>query len=214
MRPELRWYRSLGTGGAQLVTRLLTHAGFSYGNTEVLPYVKQFYAGGTNSLRGFRARSVGPGSYVSVQEGNFLVDQVGDLKLEFNAEYRFPISGFVKGAFFTDAGNIWLLKDDPSRPGGVFAWDTFMSQIAMDLGFGIRIDPEVIVIRLDLAAPIRRPELPQGDRWIVGRPEWRMAEQPHPEHRDRLSVLIHARCGDPLLARVKVVASSLAIVEN
>lgn len=170
VRPELRWYQSLGTSGAQLVTRLLTHAGFSYGNSDVIPYVKQFYAGGTNSLRGFRARSVGPGSYVSVQEGNFLVDQVGDLKLEFNAEYRFPIAGFVKGAFFTDAGNIWLLNDDPSRPGGVFAWDTFLSQIAMDLGFGVRIDPQVIVIRLDLAAPIRRPEQPQGDRWVLGGP--------------------------------------------
>ena len=171
VRPEIRWYRTLGTGGRQLVTRLLTHAGFSYGNTDVLPYVKQFYAGGTNSLRGFRARSVGPGSYRSIQQGNFLVDQVGDLKLEFNAEYRFPISGFVKGACFSDAGNIWLLKDDPSRPGGVFAWDTFMSQIAMDIGLGIRIDPEVIVIRFDLASPIRRPDRPEGMRWVFQDPD-------------------------------------------
>lgn len=166
LRPELRWYHAFGGRGAQLVTRLLTHTGFSYGNTQVLPYVKQFYAGGTNSLRGFRARSVGPGTYVTEQEGNFLVDQVGDLKIEANAEYRFTISGLVKGALFADAGNIWLLTDDPSRPGGVFKWDTFISEIAFDAGIGLRIDPQVIVIRLDLAAPLRRPDLPAGDRWV------------------------------------------------
>jgi outer membrane translocation and assembly module TamA len=166
LRPELRWYRNIGARGSQFVARLLTHTGISYGNTEVLPYVKQFYAGGTNSLRGFRARSVGPGSYISEQEGNFLVDQVGDLKLELNAEYRFTLSGFVKGALFADAGNIWLLNEDPSRPGGAFYWDTFVSEIALDAGIGLRIDPQVIVIRLDLAAPLRRPDLPAGDRWV------------------------------------------------
>ena len=166
LRPELRWYHTFGARGGQLVTRLLTHTGISYGNTAVLPYVKQFFAGGTNSLRGFRARSVGPGSYIAEQEGNFLVDQVGDLKIEANAEYRFTISGLVKGALFADAGNIWLLNDDPSRPGGVFKWDTFISEIAFDAGVGLRIDPQVIVIRMDLAAPLRRPDLPAGDRWV------------------------------------------------
>jgi hypothetical protein len=166
VRPELRWYHTFGARGAQLVTRLLTHAGFSYGNTQIMPYVKQFYAGGTNSLRGFRARSLGPGSYITQQEGNFLVDQVGDLKLEFNAEYRFTLSGLVKGALFGDAGNIWLLTEDPSRPGGEFKWDTFLSEVAINAGIGLRIDPQVIVIRLDLAAPLRRPDLPAGDRWV------------------------------------------------
>ncbi len=166
LRPELRWYHAVGARDAQVVTRLLAQTGISYGNTDVMPYVKQFYAGGTNSLRGFRARSVGPGSYITQQEGNFLVDQVGDLKLELNTEYRFTLSGFVKGAVFADAGNIWLLNDDPSRPGGVFAWDTWVSEIAMDAGIGVRVDPQVIVIRLDLAAPLRRPDLPAGDRWV------------------------------------------------
>jgi outer membrane protein assembly factor BamA len=109
---------------------------------------------------------VGPGSYITEQEGNFLVDQVGDLKLEMNAEYRFTLSGSVKGAVFADAGNIWLLTEDPSRPGGVFGWDTWVSEIALDAGIGLRIDPQVIVIRLDLAAPLRRPDLPAGDRWV------------------------------------------------
>ena len=166
LRPELRWYHKLGAHEGQLVTRLLTHAAIAYGNTHVVPYVKEFYAGGTNSLRGFRARSVGPGSYVSQQTDNLLVDQVGDLKLEFNTEYRFGLSGIFKGALFADAGNIWLLRDDPSRPGGVFNLDTFVSEIAMDIGLGLRIDPKVIVVRLDLATAIRRPDLPAGDRWV------------------------------------------------
>ena len=72
----------------------------------------------------------------------------------------------MKGALFADAGNIWLLNDDPSRPGGVFKWDTFISEIAFDAGVGLRIDPQVIVIRMDLAAPLRRPDLPAGDRWV------------------------------------------------
>ncbi len=166
LRPELRWYHSIGPHGNQLVTRLLTHAAIGYGNNEVIPYVKQFYAGGTNSLRGFRARSVGPGSYATQLDNNLLVDQVGDLKLEVNAEYRFTISGFIKGALFADAGNVWLLREDPSRPGGEFKADTFVSEIALDAGFGLRIDPQVIVIRLDLAAPLRRPDLPAGERWV------------------------------------------------
>ena len=166
LRPELRWYHAFGGRGNQLVTRLLSQAGIAYGNTEVMPYVKQFYTGGTNSLRGFRARSVGPGSYISPQDDNLLVDQVGDLKLEANMEFRFGLSGIVKGALFADVGNVWLLNEDPTRPGGEFKWDTFMSELAMDAGFGLRIDPQVIVIRLDLAAPLRRPDLPAGDRWV------------------------------------------------
>lgn len=166
LRPELRFFHTVGDRSDQLVMRLLAHTGLAYGNTEVMPYVKQFYAGGTNSLRGFRARSVGPGSYVSPQDDDLLVDQVGDLKLEVNVEFRFTISGYLKGAWFVDAGNIWLLSEDLSRPGGEFHWDTFISETAVNSGFGLRIDPQVIVIRLDVAAPLRRPDLPPGDRWV------------------------------------------------
>jgi len=94
------------------------------------------------------------------------VDQVGDLKLEANMEYRFGLSGIVKGALFADVGNVWLLNEDPTRPGGAFKWDTFVSELAVDAGIGLRVDPRVIVIRLDLAAPLRRPDLPAGDRWV------------------------------------------------
>jgi outer membrane protein assembly factor BamA len=165
-RPELRWYRMLGTRGSMLATRVLTHVAYAYGNSSAVPFVKQFFAGGTNSLRGFRARSVGPGSYVSDATGNLLIDQVGDIKFEFNMEYRTTLSGMFKGALFVDAGNVWLWNDDPQRPGGKFSWDRAFDELAMDAGFGLRIDPEIIVVRLDLAFPLRRPDLPQGDRWV------------------------------------------------
>jgi outer membrane protein assembly factor BamA len=165
-RPELRWYQQLGTKGSLLATRLLAHGAFAYGNSSTVPYVKQFFSGGTNSLRGFRARSVGPGSYVSDASNNLLIDQVGDLKLEMNLEYRTVLAGMFKGALFVDAGNVWLLNDDPQRPGGKFNWNEVIDELAVNAGFGLRIDPEVIVIRLDLAFPLRRPDLPQGDRWV------------------------------------------------
>ncbi len=165
-RPEIRYYQPMGRKGEMLVTRLQVNAGLPYGNSEVLPYVKQFYSGGTNSLRAFRARSVGPGSYVPVANDDALVDQTGDIKFEANAEYRFTIAGYFKGALFSDVGNIWLVNDDPQRPGGKFGWDTALDELAVGAGFGLRFDPEVIVVRLDLATPLRNPALPKGDRWV------------------------------------------------
>jgi outer membrane protein assembly factor BamA len=168
LRPEVRWYRQLGRNGAQLAFRVLASSAWAYGNSSTVPYVKQFFSGGTNSLRAFRARSVGPGTYSPDHDlgtTNLLIDQVGDIKFEANLEYRFPIAGFMKGALFADAGNVWLMNDDPGRPGGKFDRRTALDELAVGAGFGIRFDPEVIVVRLDLATPLRRPDLPQGDRW-------------------------------------------------
>jgi outer membrane protein assembly factor BamA len=94
-----------------------------------------------------------------------LVDQVGDIRLEANLEDRFPIAGYVKGAFFADAGNVWLLRDDPQRPGGKFEWSKVLDEMALGAGFGVRVDVEIIVLRIDLAMPLRRPDLSTGDRW-------------------------------------------------
>lgn len=165
-RPEMRFYQQVGRGSDLIAFRMLAHAAFAYGNSSTVPFVKQFFAGGPNSLRGFPARSVGPGSYEGAQVANLLIDQVGDLRFEANLEYRFTMSGMFKAAFFADAGNVWLLNDDPQRPGGKFEVGEFTRQLAVDAGFGLRIDPEVIVVRLDLAAPLRRPDLPRGDRWV------------------------------------------------
>ncbi len=170
-RPEFRHYSPIGVNGDQLVGRLLFWSAYPYGNSEVVPFVKQYYAGGPMSIRAFRARSVGPGSYVADPESNLLVDQVGDLRLEANLEYRFTIAGMVKGALFTDAGNVWLLQEDPKRPGGKFNFNTALQEVASGAGAGVRVDLQFLVVRLDLAVPLRRPDLPRGQRWIFDRTE-------------------------------------------
>lgn len=167
-RPEVRWYQAVGSHGGQLAMRVLASAAKAFGNSASVPYVKQFFSGGTNSLRAFRARNVGPGTYSpdhDLDGTNLLIDQVGDIKFEANIEYRFPIAGFMKGALFADAGNVWLMEDDPQRPGGKFDLRTAPDELAVGAGIGLRFDPEVIVVRLDLATPLRRPDLPAGDRW-------------------------------------------------
>jgi outer membrane protein assembly factor BamA len=160
-----------------LASRLIASVGIPYGNSTVLPYIRQFFAGGSNSIRAFSARSVGPGSYFPADTTSFfLVDQSGDIKLEANVEYRFPIVKYLKGALFIDAGNIWLINDDPNRPGGEFDIDKFLSELAIGVGYGLRFDMDILVLRFDWAFPIRKPYLPEGNRWNdidFFDPDWR-----------------------------------------
>lgn len=166
IRTDFRYY--FKTGKESLIaTRLYAGVGIPYGNSKVMPYIKQFYAGGTNSLRAFRARSVGPGSYITPDSlENVLIDQTGEIKLETNIEYRFPIVGFLKGALFSDIGNVWLVNEDSLRPGGKFDLDYFHKQLAVGIGFGLRVDIDLVVIRFDWAIPVRKPWLPEGERWV------------------------------------------------
>jgi len=163
---EFRHYLRL-TEDSQLASRFIVGAGFAYGNSDEMPFIKQFFNGGTNSIRAFRARSIGPGSYDgSTNTSAFLPDQSGDLKLEFNTEYRAKLYGLVKGALFVDAGNIWLLKENTEKPGAKFSKD-FLSELAVGVGAGLRFDFSFLILRTDLAFPIRKPYLPQGDRWVL-----------------------------------------------
>jgi outer membrane protein insertion porin family len=139
----------------------------AYGNSAVAPYAKQFFIGGSNSLRAFRLRQLGPGNYINpdATDQNFF-DQTGDIKMEFNAEYRFKIASYLKGAAFVDAGNIWLLKDTIGNDGaGKFSPSSFYQEIAVGTGIGVRIDFEYFVIRLDGAFPIRKPLGDNGFQW-------------------------------------------------
>ncbi|MES2748232.1 MAG: BamA/TamA family outer membrane protein [Bacteroidota bacterium] len=152
---------------SQISSRFIAGAAFAYGNSDQIPFSKQFFIGGTNSLRAFRSRSLGPGSYdASTETSVFLPDQSGDVKLEFNTEYRAKIYRFIYGALFVDAGNIWLLNDDPDKPGSKFTKD-FMKEIAVGVGTGLRFDFNFLVLRTDLAFPIRKPYLPNGERWVI-----------------------------------------------
>ena len=171
---DFRHYLKVGAE-SQLVSRLAFGVGYSFGNSSTLPYVKQFSVGGPNSIRAFRARSVGPGTYNIPDElALSFFDQTGDIKLETNVEYRFPLAGFFKGAVFVDAGNIWLLREtlddtgQPVRPGGKFEAANLLSELAVGTGVGLRIDVEFFVIRLDLGIPVRVPYLPKGERFVLG----------------------------------------------
>ena len=156
---QLVYNRRLIRGEDQwLVTRALIGAEHAYGNSTTVPYSEQFYIGGANSIRAFTVRSIGPGSYRSPEsEKDGYFDQTGTFKLELNAEYRFPIVSILHGAVFLDAGNIWLLKEDPLRPGGLLSAKTFLRDIALGTGIGLRVDIGVMVLRGDLGYGLHAP---------------------------------------------------------
>ena len=186
---ELREYFRLSTNptiGNRLVGRLLVGAGLPYGNSTVLPYLKQYGIGGPNSIRAFAARQLGPGTYrpTGADAATRFYDQVGDLRLEGNLEYRQDLFPYVKGALFVDAGNIWLVNPDDSRPtldpdgrpdgkNGQFRPSTFLQELAIGAGAGLRIDVQFFVIRFDYAFPLRagygKPLTPSGEADRAGR---------------------------------------------
>ena len=162
-----RYYRKLGLHSTW-ANRIIVGVGLPYGNSLQLPFIKQFFIGGNNSLRGFRSRSVGPGTYKYPVAFNFLPDETGDIKLELNTELRMRISGPLYGAIFLDAGNIWLVNDSfyTHKPGGQFT-RKFLSQLAVDAGVGIRFDITLFVIRLDVGFPLRKPW--EQNPWVMNK---------------------------------------------
>ncbi|WP_343659782.1 BamA/TamA family outer membrane protein [Chryseobacterium sp.] len=174
---DFRFYHKF-TEKSSLATRFIGGIAYPYGNSEFIPFSKQFFSGGSNSIRAFRARTLGPGSFDprTIPEGSYF-DQSGDVKLELNAEYRANLYKFLNAAVFVDAGNIWLLHDDSTRPGAKFSKD-FLNEIAVGAGVGLRLDFSILILRLDLAMPLRVPYYQKGDRWAFdkinfGDPSWR-----------------------------------------
>ncbi|MDR6369559.1 outer membrane protein assembly factor BamA [Chryseobacterium bernardetii] len=161
---DFRFYHKF-TEKSSLATRFIGGIAYPYGNSEFIPFSKQFFSGGSNSIRAFRARTLGPGSFDprTIDPGTYF-DQSGDIKLELNAEYRANLYKFLNAAVFVDAGNIWLLHDDKDRPGAKFSKD-FLNEIAVGAGVGLRLDFSILILRLDLAMPLRVPYYQKGDRW-------------------------------------------------
>jgi len=157
----------------RLVARLFAGVGQPYGNSDILPYTKQFFSGGPNSLRAFPYNSVGPGTYYQDTENNAFAQLGGDIKLELNTEYRFNIFRFLKGALFVDTGNVWLLKSNPSEMGSSFKLSSFMEELAVGAGAGLRIDVSFFVLRFDLAMPLRKPWLEENNRWVIDQIDFR-----------------------------------------
>jgi outer membrane protein insertion porin family len=149
-----------------LVARADAGIGISYGNSISLPFVKAFFAGGTNDIRAFRARALGPGKYFGGDPNTdaFLPDQPADIKMEGNIEYRAKLAGLVRWAVFADFGNVWTLRNDTSRPGAVFT-SSFLNDFAVGAGTGLRFDLTILVLRLDVAVPLRTPWKADGSKW-------------------------------------------------
>jgi len=164
---DVRYYLKSGTNSVW-ANRLIVGVGYPYGNSSSLPFIKQFFIGGNNSIRAFRSRSLGPGTYLGARDTitKFFPDQSGDIKLEINTEYRMKLVSVVNGAVFVDAGNIWLYNKDPLKPGAEFT-NQFMKQLAVGAGVGLRVDVSFLVLRLDVAFPLRKPWLPDGHQWVI-----------------------------------------------
>lgn len=167
--------------------RLYGGVGNPYGASTTLPYIKQYFVGGPYSLRGWRIRTLGPGSYEDTTGGTSLklIDRTGDIKIEMNGEYRFPVAPLfagamqMNGALFADAGNIWLARKAAGYPGGDLAIDKLGQDIAMDIGLGARFDiVSFLTLRVDVAMPVKKPYIKANSGWVFdeinfGNPTWR-----------------------------------------
>lgn len=168
MQHDFRFYHNFSTKNS-VATRLIAGIAYPYGNSEYIPFSRQFFSGGANSIRAFQARTLGPGSYnPETQDASFFYEQGGDVRLELNLEYRTRLWKFLNAAAFIDAGNIWLVNKDTERPGGKFSKNWY-KEIAVGAGVGLRFDFSILVLRLDLATPIRIPYYERVDRWRVDR---------------------------------------------
>ena len=154
---ELRYNHRIDRNNA-LASRVALGVIWSYGNATTAPYTEQFYVGGANSVRAFSARSIGPGGYPADDNDTYsFINHVGDIRFEANLEYRFRIISDLHGAVFLDAGNVWLMREDPSRPGGAFRLKDFPEQIALGTGVGLRYDLGFLVFRLDWGIALHEP---------------------------------------------------------
>lgn len=145
------------TSRSCIAARAFVGAVWSYHNSTMAPYADLFSVGGANSIRAFAVRSIGPGSYHPANSKWSYVDQVGNLKIEANVEYRFPLLGGLGAAIFVDAGNVWLMKADEARPGGDIDAKRFGKDIALGTGVGLRYDLDFLVLRFDIGVGIHAP---------------------------------------------------------
>ncbi len=172
VRAELQIGRTFRFGWQDkqaIALRFLAGAGYAYGNSFSLPFEKQFYSGGANSMRGWQARTLGPGNAESYDSFFAIPSQTGEMKLEANLEYRFPLVWKLEGALFADAGNIWNFAHqdvDPEFDTGAFYLSTLPQTIALDWGLGIRVNLDFILVRIDAGFRLHDPVREAGDRWL------------------------------------------------
>lgn len=151
-----------------LAGRIFGGVGVTYGNSagRSIPFDRMFYCGGANSMRGWVPRTLGPGNKPQVHNSLYPA-QVGDVRLEANLEFRFPIWWIFHGATFVDVGNIWYLRDtEDSNPEEVFQFDKFYKQLGLNTGLGLRIDATFVILRIDWGLQLHNPGWAEGQRWI------------------------------------------------
>jgi len=153
--------------GISFVTRGYIGAGLPYLNSTALPFEKQFFSGGANSVRAWQVKNLGPGSYHDTLQSNY-PNQTGDLKIEANAEYRFKLFWKLETALFLDIGNIWSLSSQDDREGAQFRLNTFYKELAVGTGIGARLDFSFFIFRFDLGIPLRSPYPVEGKNWLPG----------------------------------------------
>jgi outer membrane protein assembly factor BamA len=161
---DLRYYDIINKDNS-VVYRFFIGAGYPYGNAIAMPFEKKYFVGGANSIRAWQVRSLGPGSYV--EEDQIFANQMADLKLELNIEYRFAMFWVLEGALFVDAGNIWAISPDDDRPGAILKLDEFYKETAVGTGVGARLDFSFFIFRLDLGIKTIDPAQPEGERWVL-----------------------------------------------
>ena len=161
---DFRYYKLIGKS-SRFVFRFYGGVGYPYMNLKVLPYEKGFFAGGPNSVRAWKARSLGPGGF-SPAAGAYNFDKIGDNQLECNVEFRFPIYKIFNGALFVDAGNVYLRKADPLKPGAEFRINDFYKHLGVGTGAGLRLDLSFFIIRLDAAFRIHDPAVTSAGGWM------------------------------------------------
>ena len=164
---DIRYYLNTGNR-SRLATRLIAGIGVPYGNSGTLPFTKLFTIGGSNSIRAFHPRTLGPGVYnpPDTLVSTLNIYRSGEIKLELNIEYRFDLGNVFKAAVFADAGNIWNLKEKENAPGGGFRFSDFPEQIALGTGAGLRLDFAFFLLRLDLSFPLAVPGSGNGGRYF------------------------------------------------
>ncbi|NDW13852.1 hypothetical protein D0T50_13270 [Bacteroides sp. 214] len=141
-----------------IATRFYSGVIYAYGSKTIAPYSEQFYIGGANSIRAFTIRTIGPGNYQPADDNKYsYLDQTGDIRLEANVEYRFRLIKDLHGAIFLDAGNIWTMREDESRPGGKFSLNNIGENIALGTGAGLRYDLSFLIIRVDCGVALHMP---------------------------------------------------------
>ena len=150
--------------------KFVYHAGvgvaYPYGNADIIPFERRFYSGGANSVRGWSESTLGPGSYqrfMNTRRRDY--NQIGDIKLDMNFEYRAKMFWVLEGALFLDAGNVWTIRDYDNQPGGLFQFDTFWKQIALAYGVGFRMDFDFVLFRADIGFKLFDPGAATGSNW-------------------------------------------------